>query len=451
MTPIERLVIVGGDAAGMSAASQARRRRPDLKITAFERSPHASFSACGIPYYVGKLIEHEDSLIARSPEAFAKSGIDVHANHEVEEIDHDKGQIRVRSIAEGRTFTEPFDQLVIATGAMPIKPDLPGADAAGIYSIAVLQDGVRVRQAVDAERPKHAVIVGGGYIGLEMAEALLMRGVHVSMVTRGTEVMSTLDPDMGALASQALRDAGVDLYTGEAVQAFETRNGRVTGVQTSDRLIPAGIVILGIGTRPNSGLAERAGLPIGQSRAIVVDDRMRTAADGIWAAGDCVESFHLISRRPVHIALGTVASKQGRICGINIGGEYARFPGVLGTAITKICEIGISRTGLNEREASAAGIEYSVGRIESTDRAGYYPDAGHLTIKVLAEKGSGRLLGAQIVGTGGAAKRIDVFATALTTGMTANEFSYLDLSYAPPFSSTWDPVLIAARKAVENA
>jgi NADPH-dependent 2,4-dienoyl-CoA reductase/sulfur reductase-like enzyme len=300
---------------------------------------------------------------------------------------------------------------------------------------------------VDTEKPKKAVVIGGGYIGLEMAEALIMRGLDVSLVEQASQVMNTLDPDMGALVSDALMHVGVNLFREETYQGIEVSDGRVRAVVTNHRTIPADIVILGLGVRPNTELASRAGIALGVRDAIKVNDRMQTAIPGVWAAGDCAESFHLVSRRPVHIALGTIANKQGRVAGINLGGRYATFPGVVGTAVSKICAVEVARTGLQEREIMSLGLEYMVGRIESTTRASYYPHAGKITVKALAEKGSGRLLGAQIVGVEGAAKRIDIFATALHAGLTVEDMINLDLSYAPPYSGVWDPVHLAVRRA----
>ena len=342
---------------------------------------------------------------------------------------------------------EPYDRLLIATGAVPFCPKVPGSDAPGIYGLHSLQSGITVRNVVDTERPRRAVVVGGGYIGLEMAEALLLRGLEVSLVERGTQVMNTLDPDMGALVSKALVEVGIGLYLEESLEAFEAAGGRVTAVVTDRRTLPADLVILGLGVRPNTALAQRAGIPLGVRGAIRVNDRMQTDTPGIWAAGDCAESFHLVSRRPVHIALGTIANKQGRVAGINIGGGYATFPGVVGTAVSKICKWEVARTGLQEREIRQLGLEFATATIKSTTRAGYYPQAGPITVKALAEKGSGRLLGAQIVGIEGAAKRIDIFATALHAGMSVQEMINLDLSYAPPYSNVWDPVLVAVRQA----
>ncbi len=348
---------------------------------------------------------------------------------------------------EKRQWWEPFDQLLIATGALPFCPDVPGAGSEGIYGVHSLQSGVVVRRVIDRESPKKAVVVGGGYIGLEMAEGLLLRGLDVSLVERSSQVMNTLDPDIGTIVSDAVSKVGVTLFREESLRAFEVADGRLRAVVTDRRVLPADIVILGMGVRPNTALAAGAGIPTGARGAIKVNDRMQTAVEGVWAAGDCAESFHLVSRKPVHIALGTIANKQGRIAGINLGGGYATFPGVVGTAVSKICEWEVARTGLNESEIREAGLEFVAARIESTTRASYYPNAGPITVKALAEKGSGRLLGGQIVGIEGAAKRIDIFATALHAGFTVGEMINLDLSYAPPFSHVWDPVQIAARQA----
>jgi len=349
---------------------------------------------------------------------------------------------------------EPFDQLLIATGAVPIRPDVPGAGAQGIYGLSTLQSGIEVRRAVDRGDLGRAVIVGGGYIGLEMAEALLRRGLEVALVEKLPQVMSTLDLDMGSLVSDALREMGVQLYLQESLQGFEVRDGQVEAVVTDRRNLPADVVILGMGVRPNSALAAEAGIPLGERGAIRVDERMQTGIEGVWAAGDCAQSWHLVSRRPFYVALGTVANKQGRVAGINIasqstGGRDAVFPGVVGTAVTKVCAVEVARTGLQEAEIQRLGLEYASARIESHTRVGYYPGVGQIVVKVLAERGSGRLLGGQIVGAETAAKRIDVLATALHAGLTVSEIVDLDLSYAPPYSPVWDPVVIAARQVAK--
>ena len=370
--------------------------------------------------------------------------------HEVDEIDAAGRRVRVRDLTSGRSRWESYDQLLIATGAVPICPDLPGSDAIDICGVNTLESGLEIRRRLDTGDIKRAVVVGGGYIGLEMAEALVRRGLEVSLIDRSSQVMGTLDEDMGALVSQALRDSGVTLHLEEELRSFQTADGKVTGIVTDKRTLPADMVILGLGVRPNTALAKAAGIPLGEKGAIRVNPRMETGIAGIWAAGDCAESFHLVSRRPFFIALGTVANRHGRVAGINLGGGYATFPGVLGTAVTKICQVEVARTGLQEKELGELGIEWVSAVIKSRTKAGYFPGAGEITVKVLAERGSGRLLGGQIVGMEGSAKRIDTLATALHAGFTVEEMINLDLGYAPPFSPVWDPVVIAAREAAKK-
>ncbi|MFC6886399.1 MULTISPECIES: FAD-dependent oxidoreductase [Actinomadura] len=448
----ERLLVIGGDAAGMSAASQARRRRgPDeLEIVVLERGRFTSYSACGIPYYVGGVVGDAEELIARTPAEFRERRIDVRTRTEAVEIDTRAGRVRVRDVDGGAERWEGYDQLMIATGAAPARPRLPGADADGVHGVQTLDDGIAIRRLVEERGPRRAVVVGGGYIGLEMAEALVTRGIEVSLVDGAEQPMRTLDPDMGRLVADAMRGIGVGLHLGERVEGFDTEKGAVTAVRTSARTLPADLVILGLGVKPDSGLARRAGIETGPTGGIVTDRRMRTRAERVWAAGDCVETRHLVSGAPVAIALGTHANKQGRVAGINLGGGYATFPGVVGTAISKICHVEVARTGLNEAEAAAAGFATLSAVVESTTRAGYHPGATTMKTKLVVERRSGRLLGGQIVGEEGAAKRVDGLAIALWNRMTVEEMTGLDLGYAPPFSPVWDPVLIAARKAAER-
>ncbi len=387
----------------------------------------------------------------RSPEKFREQdGIDVRILHEAEEIDAAGRRVRVRDLKTGRTFWEAYDQLLIATGAVPLRPELPGADADDIFGVNTLESGLVIRRRLDRGDVRRAIVVGGGYIGLDMAEAMVKNGLEVSLVCRPPQVMGTLDEDMGALVSRALQDVGVTLYLTEEVTAFETTAGVVTGVVTDKRSLPADMVILGLGVRPNTALAAAAGIPLGEKGSIRVNERMETGIGGVWAAGDCAESFHLVSRRPFYVALGTVANRHGRVAGINLGGGYATFPGVVGTAVTKICDVEVARTGLQEKELRKLGIEWVSAVIKSRTKAGYYPGSGEITVKVLAENGSGRLLGGQIVGMDGSAKRIDTLATALHAGFTVEEMINLDLGYAPPFSPVWDPVVIAAREAAKK-
>ena len=441
-------MVVGGDAAGMSAASQARRLRgpDDLEIVAFERGNFTSYSSCGIPYLVGTAVERLEDLIVRTPADFAQQGISARVRHEVTEIDLDKGAVKVRS-APGDETWEGYDQLVYATGSVPVRPPLPGADLDGIFGVQTLDHAVAIKAYMDRYRPRRAVVVGGGYIGLEMAEAFQARDLDTSVVEATSHPMSSMDPDMGELVADAMREIGITVHLEEPVVGFESREGHVGAVVTEQAILAADIVVLGLGVRPNVELAQAAGIPIGRSGGVVVDRRMRTPREGVWAAGDCAEKWHRVARRPAVIPLGTHANKEGRVLGINIGGGYATFPGVIGTAVSRVCDIEVGRTGLLEREARAAGFEPLTVVVDSRTRAGYFPESQPIKTKMIVEKRTGRLLGSQIIGKEGAAKRIDVLATALWNDMTVDDVLNMDLSYAPPFSPVWDPVLIAARKA----
>ena len=442
--------MIGGDAGGMTAASQARRIKgsDELEIIAFERGNYTSYSACGIPYLIGGVVDELDSLIVRSPETFrSKQQIDVRMRHEVTDIDLSARQVVANDLDSGREIRESFDQLLIATGGTPLRPPVEGIDSEGIFGVQTLDDGENVSRFIDEHKPSCAVVVGGGYIGIEMAEAFRRRGLQVTMIEMAPHPMGTLDPDMSALVAESIRGEGIALLTGEALTGFESDGGRVVAATTDQRTVPADLVVLGLGAKPNVGLAQAAGVTIGDSGAIAVDRRMATDKEGVWAAGDCAEKFHLVARKGVSIALGTHANKEGRVAGINIGGGYETFPGVLGTAVAKVCELEVARTGLNEREAEAAGFDHLSAVVDSTTRAGYFPGAAPIKTKMTVEKGSGRLLGAQIIGREGAAKRIDVIAAALWNETTVDDMLNMDLSYAPPFAPVWDPVLITARKA----
>ncbi|RAJ89394.1 NADPH-dependent 2,4-dienoyl-CoA reductase/sulfur reductase-like enzyme [Streptomyces sp. PsTaAH-137] len=448
-------MVIGGDAAGMSAASQARRLRgPDeLEIVAFERGHFTSYSACGIPYWVGGQVGERDELIARSPEEHRARGIGLRTRTEVVELDLRERRVRSRDLDSGAESWTPYDKLVIATGARPVRPELPGIDAAGVHGVQTLDDGQALLDSLRETPGRRAVVVGAGYIGVEMAEALLNRGYEVTVVNRGAEPMSTLDPDMGRLVHKAMTGMGITMVDDAEVTEIRTGDdGRVRAVVTRDAEFPADVVVLGIGVRPETTLARAAGLPLGEHGGLLTDLAMRVrgpeAGGVVWAGGDCVEVLDLVSRRERHIALGTHANKHGQVIGSNVGGGYATFPGVVGTAVSKVCELEIARTGLREKDALRAGLQYVTATIESTSRAGYYPGAAPMTVKMLAERRTGRLLGVQIVGREGAAKRVDVAAVALTAGMTVEQMTALDLGYAPPFSPVWDPVLVAARKTV---
>lgn len=439
-----RLVVIGGDAAGMTAAAQARRGDPDLEIIALEKGAYTSYSACGIPYHVSGDVETIDDLVVRTPQEFRdRNRIDVRIHHEVMGIDLEHRRVEVRDHEHGRTLHLNFDDLLIGTGARPLRPPIEGIDGPNVAGVQTLDDGAALLARAEQSACQRIVVVGAGYIGLEMAEAFARWGAEVTIVEAGPQVMRTLDPDMADLVRSAIERHEIEVRTDTPVTAIEEG-----AVHTTEGEVPADLVVLGLGVTPNSDLARDAGIGLGERGAIRVDRRQRADIEGVWAAGDCAETFHLVSRAPIHVALGTVANRTARVAGINLGGGYATFPGVVGSAVTKICSTEIGRTGLSEDEAARHGFGYVTAKIESRTRAGYFPGAEPVHVKVLAELGTGRLLGGQIVGGPGSAKRIDTLATALTAGFSVQQVVDTDLSYAPPFSPVWDPVQSACRVAL---
>ena len=445
------LVIIGGDAAGMSAASKVRREQPDRKIIVFEKSAYTSYSACGIPYFISETVKTVEELVVRSPETFrTKYNIDVRTMHLVLETDTANKRIKVLDKEKGEEFWQDYDQLLIATGGKAYCPDVAGHDADNAFGISTLKSGINLENYIEEKKPKSAIIIGGGYIGLEMAEALLIRGLKVTIINRSKQVMNTLDSDMGAIVSVAIRNLGITLYCEEELRAFEMDGKNINAVITDKQTIPTDIVVFGMGSSPNTEFLAGSGIELGVKGAIKVNGQMQTNIKDVWAAGDCTETLHLITHKHVYIALGTIANKTGVVAGSSIAGQKTIFPGVVGTAVCKICSYEVARTGLLEKDLKGLGIDYVTGTIKSKTRAHYYPNAKDITVKLLAEKNSGRLLGGQIIGEEGAAKRIDVLATALTHNLTLQNIIDLDLSYAPPFSPVWDPVQTAARKLIND-
>lgn len=444
----KKLVVIGGDAAGMSAASKVRREKPDWEIVVFEKSPHTSYAACGIPYYIADQVKNSDSLVARTPEKFINDyQIQAKVNHEVFQIDPRKSSILVRNLLNGIEFWETYNELLIATGAAPIRPYLPGIDSAGVFSLSTLQSGIEVRTYIDENRPQKAIIVGGGYVGIEMAEALLDRQMEVTLIDRSSHLMRTLDPDMAKILADYMREKGVILFLDESLtNIYADENNNVKQVETDKRKLDADVVILGIGITPRSNLAKEAGIELGDAGAILVNRQMQTSMKHVWAAGDCATSFHILKEKESFRALGTIANKQGLFAGSNIIGEKMEFPGVLGTAITKFLDLEISRTGLAESEAKEMNLDYVSTTIKSSNIAGYYPGSAPIHVKLLARKDNKRIIGCQIVGFKGSAKRIDTIAAAIMGRLTTFDLAFMDLSYAPPFSGVWDAVQIAARR-----
>jgi NADPH-dependent 2,4-dienoyl-CoA reductase/sulfur reductase-like enzyme len=450
-----RIVVIGADAAGASAASTIKRGLKDrAHVLVLERQEWTSYAACGIPYWISGDIPDMKALVARSPEKHRANGLDLRTGVEAIAIDPATHMVTARTLATGDVEHHSYDHLVIATGAVPLRPPIPGLDLPGVHGVQTLDDGLAALESL-ATGPARAVVIGAGYIGIEMAEAMCTRGLQTTVVDLANEPMTTLDPDMGALVRAAMEGMGIAYRGGAGVDSVQAgADGRVAAVVTAEATYPADIVVLGLGVRPRAELARDAGLPIGARGGIRTDAHMRVEGHAdIWAGGDCVEVLDRVSGQHTHIALGTHANKHGRIIGANIvasvtgkGPELA-FPGVVGTAISRICDLEISRTGLREAQARELGLDVVTATIEAGTRAHYFPGGGTVHVKVIAEKGSGRLLGAQIVGAAGAGKRIDAAATAIWNEMTVEEVTGLDLAYAPPFSPVWDPLQVATRRA----
>ena len=448
-----RLVVIGGDAAGMSAASQAKKRRKEWNVVAFEKTDITSYSACGLPYFVAGDVRRVEDLIARTPQGHRDNGIDLRTSTEVVELDVAGHRVRARDLATGADYWEPYDQLVIATGAAPVRPPVPGVDSVGVFSLSTVPDAQLMRgwiDDLDAEH-RHAVIVGAGYIGLEVAEALKIQGLDVTIVEAASQPLPLLDHDMGERLALALLERGYSVHPNSPLESIEADNdGVVTAVVAGGRRYEADLVVLGIGVRPRSELAVAAGLPVGAHGGVLTDAKQRVlGVEGVWAAGDVVETLDRMTGKPAYLPLGTHANKQGFVIGTNLGGGDAEFPGALGTAVTKVDDFEIGRTGLSERQATAAGRLVTSTTMTSSTTSGYMPGSSAIVVKFVIERGTGLLLGAQILGGPGSAKRIDAVAVALWNKMTVQDFVWTDLGYAPPFSPTWDALLITARKAAE--
>jgi NADPH-dependent 2,4-dienoyl-CoA reductase/sulfur reductase-like enzyme len=447
----ERLVVIGGCAAGMSAASKARRMNPDLDIVVYEKTGFVSYGECGLPYYVSGLVDDHNKLVVRTPEQFAERRIEVHLHHEVSGIVPEKRRVQVTNLEDGKSWHESYGKLLITTGGRPtLLPGFSLGDLSGVFVLRALEDGIAIREFIQRERPGHVVIVGAGYIGLETAESFHVLGLETTVIGRPPQVLKLFDPDMAKLVQEELERKGIRLSLGDEVKALESDGqGRVRRVVSSKGTFEADLVLLALGTQPNVALAEGAGVALGETGAIATDAQMRTNLPDVFAAGDCAEAYHLITGRGAYMPLGTTANKQGRVAGTNAGGGHAEFSGIVGTAITKVFDLYAALTGLSEKEARALGYAVQSTMIKASSRAHYYPGGGPMHVKLVAEEGSGRLLGGQIVGGEGAGPRIDVLAAALHQEMTVEELSRLDLAYVPPMAPVWDPLLVAANVALK--
>ncbi len=443
MPKTQRLVVIGAVAAGTSAAAKAKRTTAGNQVIVVERDEYVSYGACGIPYLISGLITRQEDLIARTPAEFREHGIEVRTRQEVLEINPANRALRIADLQNSQEYMLDFDQLIIATGAQAVRPPVPGLELSGVYSLRTLADGIALQQALKAGRHRNAVIVGGGYIGLEMAEAFRALGLAVTIVEMKPQLMVNLDPDMSQLVLEEVQRHGTRVRLNDGLVRCEGSD-RVERVITEHSEIAADLVLRAIGVKPNSRLAEAAGITLGASKAIAVDGHMRTNFEGIYAAGDCIETVHRVTGHKVYMPLGSTANKQGRVAGANVAGKSCTFGGVVGTAVAKIFDLQVARTGLTEREAKAAGFTVHAQHITTKDRSEYYPGATQLDVKLVMNQATRKLLGAQLIGEQGAAKRIDVLATALYAHMTVDDLTQLDYSYAPPYASVWDATLRAA-------
>lgn len=439
-----RVVVVGGVAGGATAAARIRRLDEQAEIIVFERSGYVSYANCGLPYYIGGVITDPDALTLQTPESFwERFRIDVRVRHEVTDIDTQEKTVTVRGLDTGKTYTESYDKLLLSPGARPTVPRLSGVDLEGVFSLRTVEDTFRIKEFVEQRKPRSVVISGGGFIGLEMAENLVRQGIHVTIVQRSSQVLAPLDADMASILHGALRRHGVTLRLDSSVAGFEQEGNSLKTILEDDELLYSDMVLLAIGVTPDTFLAEKAGLKLGVKGSIAVNPRMETSEPDVYAVGDAVEVNHFVSGQRALISLAGPANKQGRIAADNICGGDSRFAGSMGSSVLKLFDLTAASTGLNEKAAQAAEIDYGKVVLSPSAHAAYYPGGRNMTMKVLYEKGTCRLLGAQIVGYEGVDKRIDVLATAIQAGMSGVQLKDLDLAYAPPYSSAKDPVNMA--------
>ena len=439
-----KVVIVGGVAGGATAAARLRRLDEQAQIVVYERSGYVSYANCGLPYYIGEVITDQRDLTLQTPQSFwRRFRIQVKVNHEVVAIHPDRHTVDVRNLATGELFSDSYDKLILSPGAKPTRPPLPGIDLDKVFSLRTVEDALRIYGHVRERGPRSAVIVGGGYIGVEVAENLRGLGLAVTVVQRPRQLMNTLDYDMATFVHAEMRRHGVDLRLGAGVAGFREEDGRIVTLLQGEEGIRADMVLLAIGVTPDSVLAREAGLELGAKGSIVVNDCMQTSAPDVYAVGDAVQVRHQVSGENAVISLAGPANKQGRIAADNVCGLDSRYRGSLGSSVIKVFDLTVASTGLTQKAAAAAGIDADRVVLSPGSHAGYYPGARPLTMKVVFEKGTFRLLGAQIVGAEGVDKRLDVLATAIQAGITADGLKDLDLAYAPPYSSAKDPVNMA--------
>jgi NADPH-dependent 2,4-dienoyl-CoA reductase/sulfur reductase-like enzyme len=443
------LVIIGGDAAGMSAASAARRVNPELEVILLEKGEYISYAACSLPYFISGELRSVEDLLALKPHVAEKGReIKVFTGSEARAIDLERRRVIAIDRRTGQEVHYAFDGLVIATGASPIVPQLAGVDLKGIFTIRRIEDGIEVRRFIDqwgSKRRMKAVVVGGGHIGLEMCESLSKRGLKVTLIEKTDRLLGTMDVEIGDKVEEVLQRHGIEVLKEKTVSGFKGVSGRVSSGD-----VEADMVILGMGVKPNSDLAKDAGIELGVASAIKVNEHLGTSAEGVYAAGDCAEAIHVVTGKKVYIPLGTTANRQGGIAGENATGRKTVFKGVLGTAMTKVFELEVARTGLTGSEATREGFDFIKVEVRGSSRSKAYPQGKPIHVLYIVEPRTGRLLGAEMAGEEWVALRIDTLASCLFNGMDVFDIGAMDLGYAPPFATVWDPILIAANEAAKR-
>ena len=440
----KRLLVIGGVAAGPKAAAKARRCDPEMEIIVYQEEAEISYAGCGLPYYISGVVKERSELLSRTAGQFAMDGIRIQKHRRIEEIDIAKRTLSGRNLESGEIFTDRFDRLVLATGAQPIRPKIEGLGLKNVFYLRSIFDADSIVEHIRSEDIRNVVIAGGGYIGLEMAESLLQLGKKVTIIELAPQILTLFDEDFAGILRQYLEKKGVKIFTSEGIKALKGKDGAVTHVQTHSHEIEADAVLISLGIRPQIELAKQAGLKIGETGAIWVNERMETSVEGIYAAGDCAETIHLVTRNRTWIPLGSTANKQGRVVGANVCGGNAIFPGVMGTVVFKTFDFNVAKTGLSMKEAEKEAFHPIQAIVRGFDRAHYYPGRKESTLKVVAEKETGRILGGQAIGEGPSDKFIDILAMALHAKMSCQELASVDLAYAPPFSPVLSPVIVAA-------
>lgn len=439
-----KIVIVGGVAGGATAATRLRRLDEKADITIFERSGFISYANCGLPYYIGGVIEDEEELTLQTPNSFwNRFRIKVNVRHEVTSINADRKTVTVHNLETDDIFEDKYDKLILSPGAKPVMPNLTGIDSDNVFTLRTVEDTLKIHRFVETTKPRTAVMVGGGFIGLEMAENLSELGIKVTVVQRGNQLMNTLDYDMATMIHSKLRSKGLSLKLNADVTGFEEKDDGVSVLLHNDAPIKTDMVILAIGVAPDNTLAKEANMELGIKGAIVVNDKMETSIPDIYAVGDAVLVKHTITGKEAVISLAGPANKQGRIAADNICGRKSRYKGSMGTSVIKLFDLTAASVGLTEKAAKDSGYDFESVILSPSSHAGYYPGATTMTMKVVFDKSSFQILGAQIVGYDGVDKRIDVIATAISAGLKATELKDLELAYAPPYSSAKDPVNMA--------